>query len=465
MTQQSDNPFAEMEAKIALERAAAQARALVEKARVRMITGKVRGVGAAACVFFSTLLMKLKLVVDDQEQTTKTLCTDGASLWYSPKFVAGIKDLEQACGVLAHEVMHCALLHQARREHREDRRWQVACDLVVNELLRQANFQLPQGALFAAEGEYQYLPRGKSEEEYYELIRKQEEQGDGQEQGGDGGGQGAAFSAAGQGGPVPGQDPPVAGDGAPGKQPTPDPGGCGSVKQPAGNGSGQARSQAEWRANVAQAGNAAAKEAGRGKGDTPAWMKRLVGDVSKPKVPWQDVLREFVTRFAANDYSWDRPNSRIMAAAGVYLPRLHSLDLGQVLVFVDTSGSIGQATLDLFAAELQGILDDFPQVELKIAYHDARVYEDDLQEWSPSDGPLQMKPVGGGGTDHRPCFEWLEGGAAERGIEPACVVCLTDMMSCFPDTGPDVPVMWCQVGSWECQPPPFGQHLKIPEGP
>ena len=55
--------------------------------------------------------------------------------------------LDQIKGVIAHEVMHCALGHIARRDGREVEQWNVACDLVINPLLLESNFVLPDGAL------------------------------------------------------------------------------------------------------------------------------------------------------------------------------------------------------------------------------------------------------------------------------------------------------------------------------
>lgn len=452
----SDDAFEELQKQLRRERNEKQSVDVLQSAFTRLIMGKASGkyttVNPAASVFFSTLLLKLKLAPDWE---CKTMSTDGEGLLYNPEYVCKLADMDQGCAVLAHNVMHCALLHQSRREGREEELWQIATDFVVNEYVRSAGFNLPITALFAGEGEHSDLPKGKTEEEYYELLKKPKKGDKDGECGGKNPGGGVAAGGAGPGK----RD--GKGDGQGQGKSQPDPGGCGTVTEPKGNGAGKAQSSAEWRAKVAEAGQAAQREASRSKGDCPAWMKRLVGQATTPKVDWRDVLREFMTRWTSNDYDWSRPNSRLMAAAEVYLPRLRSPDLGQVLVFVDTSGSIGQEILDLFSSELQGILDDFATVELKIAYHDAKVYEDDLQEWTPDMGPLKMEPVGGGGTDHRPCFDWLQTKALELGIEPSCIVCLTDMLSCFPEEGPDVPVLWCQVGNYTPAMPSFGQHVKI----
>jgi predicted metal-dependent peptidase len=75
-------------------------------------------------------------------------------------------------------------------------------------------------------------------------------------------------------------------------------------------------------------------------------------------VDWRDVLREFLSRHARNDYSWLPPSRRYIHRE-LYLPGLRSEELGEVVLAVDTSGSIGQRELARFAAEAEGILDSF----------------------------------------------------------------------------------------------------------
>jgi predicted metal-dependent peptidase len=91
---------------------------------------------------------------------------------------------------------------------------------------------------------------------------------------------------------------------------------------------------------------------------------------------------------------------------------------------------------------------------LTVLHHDARVQH--AQTWRSSDGPLVLEPRGGGGTDHAPVFEWVE----QDGIEPACLVCLTDLHTHFPERTPSYPTLWCAVNNPHPQ-APFGQVLPV----
>jgi hypothetical protein len=100
------DPFAALEEaahRQAAEQAAARA---IGAARVKLILGR-----DAKSAFFATLLLRLRA---EAAWAEGTLATDGRVLKYSPAFVTGLCP-DELVGVLAHEVMHCALAHPARR--------------------------------------------------------------------------------------------------------------------------------------------------------------------------------------------------------------------------------------------------------------------------------------------------------------------------------------------------------------
>jgi hypothetical protein len=118
-----DDPFAAIEQAAGRQAAAEQAARALAAARVKLILGR-----DAKSAFFATLVLRL---TPEADWEVETLATDGRALRYSPPFVVGLSPDELA-GVLAHEVMHCALAHPARRAGRDPERWNVACDLAVN---------------------------------------------------------------------------------------------------------------------------------------------------------------------------------------------------------------------------------------------------------------------------------------------------------------------------------------------
>ncbi|QEL17771.1 vWA domain-containing protein [Limnoglobus roseus] len=405
------HPFAVLEAEAAKQTASEDAVRRLTAARATLILGR-----DARSAFFATLALRLTPEVD---WACGTMATDGRVLAFDPRFVTGLSP-DELVGVLAHEVMHNALAHPFRRGGRDPGRWNVACDLAVNPLLLAAGFALPAGRLEPGAGRYADLPRGKSADEYYARLA----------------------------------EPPAGG--ADGKQPNdadggPDPGGCGGVTDPAAGAPAACESAAAaWQVAVAQA-----EQVAKGRGALPAGIARTVGAVRRPPVDWRSVLRAFVSASACNDYAWSRPNRRFLWQ-GLYLPGLRSEELGDVVIAVDTSGSVGPAELAAFAGAVDAILSAFDCVAT-VLYHDTEVQG--VQTWRSGDGPLVLAPVGGGGTAHACVFDWVD----RHGVSPACVVCLTDLGTRFPDHPPAVPVLWAVVGDAD-PPPPFGTTVRVTAG-
>jgi predicted metal-dependent peptidase len=86
-----------------------------------------------------------------------------------------------------------------------------------------------------------------------------------------------------------------------------------------------------------------------------------------------------------------------------------------------------------------------------VVYCDAEVSK---VETFDRDELIEFKPEGGGGTDFRPVFDWVE----KEGIEPACLIYFTDLDGTFPDKEPEYPVLWVSVGRAEA---PFGETLQL----
>lgn len=404
-------------------------------------------------VFWACLVLRLRPVSDER---IETMATDGTHLFYNPVWVCALT-IPERVGVLAHEAAHVAFKHHTRMGDRNPERWNVACDLAINPLLRESGFTLPDGAIYPCR---YALASNLAAEEYYELLRQEEEQqqkqgdegkeeGEGQEQGGQGQGQGK--------GKEPGQEPGdgegegegegEGSEGPPNARPK-DPGGCGGVVPP------QDSSPAGLRAAEAQAEVAVrqAETAARLKGDLPGELERLIGAATQSVTDWAEELRDFLTRASRDDHSWTRPNRRFIHQ-GIYLPSLYSERLGVIAVAVDTSGSISHRDLERFAGEISAVVQLNP-TKVVIAYHDTNVKR--VQEWTPDDGPLTLEARGGGGTSHVCVFEWL----STLTEEVACLVCLTDLYTSFPDDVPEVPVLWAVTGN-ACPEAPFGKIVRI----
>lgn len=342
--------------------------------------------------FFGSLALRLTVVEDSSIETANC---DGHTLRYNPTFIDSL-DISETKGLIAHEVMHPALGHTTRRGSRDPKKWNKACDYAENPLLIAAGLTLPKGALVdpAYTG---------SAEQIYTLL--------------------------------PDSNDPNEGD---------DPGGSGGVAD-SPTGTNVEQEEAEWKMAVSQAAHIA-KQAG----DLPAYLKRMVDEVLTPVIPWRNVLRRFMTERMPDDYSWARGNRRFLAQ-GIYLPSRTDIEhIGVVVVTIDTSGSIQQKELDEFATEITAIIADTRPAKTIVIYCDAAIAH--IDEFGPED-ELTFAAHGGGGTDFRPPFVWLE----EQGITPKAFVYLTDGHGAFPERELEFPVLWC-INNKEVI-PPHGEHV------
>jgi predicted metal-dependent peptidase len=341
--------------------------------------------------FFGVLASSLRLI-EDSTLNPPTLATNGKFLRYHPDWVNNhTQDVVQA-GV-AHEVGHCVLQHCTRGAHR-DSRWPYAIDYAVNDMLVDCGFTIPPDWV------YDPAYHGMTADKIYSLL------------------------------PPP----------KPGDKPRFDPHEQVSADE-------ADKLTGEWEIATAQA---AAAERSRNQGKLPQTLQRFMDEMTAPKVDWRTVLRRFATERANNDYSWTRPNRR-WASLGYILPSLYSEGTRDITAIVDTSGSVDAATLAAFAAEISDIRGSAQPEVTRVMYCDADVNH--VDEYYVGDN-MAITPHGGGGTDFRPPFIWLN----ERHIVPSAAVYLTDGYGTFPTEQPPYPVLWVMTTDVR---PPWGECVRI----
>lgn len=367
--------------------------------------------------FFGTLALRMKMVEDT---SVKGMSTDGMTLKYNPKEIADMP-LSKVQGGIAHTVMHPAMMHHTRRGARDIGKWNKACDYSINSILSKAGFDLPEGKY--VNNAYE----GMSAEHLYTILPDEPKDDKGGGSGGGGGGDSG------------------------GDQPDNDPGGDGGVEDsPNSTNNNASQSQqnheeAEWKQALAQAAHVA-KQAGA----LPAGIERMISELLEPILPWKNILKRFMTEKCNDDFSWRRGNRRFLAQ-GLYLPSRVSDDaMGTMVVAIDTSGSIGQKELDEFGGEIADIHKEVRPQRLIVIYCDAKVNH--VDEFGPDD-ELHFKLHGGGGTDFRPPFKWLD----EQKVQPRAFAYLTDGYGPFPEREPDFPTIWC-INNTQVT-PPYGEHL------
>ncbi len=347
--------------------------------------------------FFGTLLMKLKHV-PDPALDPPTMAVGNSQIRYHPDFVEKM-DIDEIVFGLAHEVMHVAWQHLPRMIHYSRMgigpdgkemdwdRYNRAADYPINDGLVKAGIGKPIDKSKMQICLDPKFPETMTPEEVYCLLPPSD-----------------SDKGKGMPGPMDGHDH---------QQGTDDP-------------------NAITPADIIQAANI--HKAVRG--ELPGMVERIIGELRRPdQSPWA-ILRNFVTsNLPGHDRSSWKRLQRKYAVRGIGMPGRVSMGAGRVGVVIDTSGSIGQDMLNLFASHMGAIITDAMPRDVKIYWVDAKLHRvDDAKNVTDLRRILSKKIPGGGGTDMR------IGVAAAEKDKCDSIVVLTDGYTPFCDS--KKPLMW-----------------------
>ena len=330
--------------------------------------------------FFASILCNLPMYEDN---SIPTMATNGKLFKYNREFVDGMTP-DEVEFVLCHEVGHCMFGHMFRRGQRNPKRWNMAGDYIINDLLVKENIgTMPSQGLFNPS---LVQAGGGCAEGVYNLIPESED--------GDSGDTGIDCC-----------------DDAP------------------GDAAAQGAAEAEMKVQIAQAAQAA-KMCGK----LSTNMERFVGDALQPRVNWKDMMWRWMTAKAKVDLSYAKPKRRWLAE-DLILPSLSGVRMGEVAVGLDMSGSVGDHEAAIFKTELLAIRDEVKPSKMHNIYFGSEVCRYDVFE---QEDEMVFNPLNGGGTAFSPIFRHID----NEGVEPVCAVILTDL--CCSDFGPPppYPVLW-----------------------
>ena len=159
-------------------------------------------------------------------------------------------------------------------------------------------------------------------------------------------------------------------------------------------------------------------------GKTGSGGNRTLEQFLEPQVNWREVLREFITdTCSGGDFStYNKPNRRYLHL-DLIMPSGISEQVEELVLAIDTSGSIGQRELTTFLSEVKGICDTVKPSKVRVLYWDTQVCRDEVYEMDKLDDlPQSTKPSGGGGTE----VECVPKYMTEYGIKPQATIILTD---------------------------------------
>jgi len=344
--------------------------------------------------FFASILMKRKLIEDN---TIPTAAVDQrGQIYYNKSFVDKLS-VDELVFLLCHEVGHVIGQHALRRGARNAKKWNIAGDAWINDMLKDAGI----GAVIPGCVD---MP-GSKDETVDVIYNKLPDQPDGHGPGGTG------DDLIERGTPLTGEE--------------------------------ADRIDAETRVEIAQAAQAA-----KAQGKMPGALAKIVADLIDPGTPWHDILERYMTTFTRGDYTWSRPNRRFVDC---YLPSTgKSPEMGEIVIQVDVSGSISKVELDHYNGHLQRIVSMCNPTRVHVLYVDTSVAKHEVFEQGEE---VALTFYCGGGTDMEEGFNYI----AKEGINPEVFVCLTDGYTSFSEANaPDYPVVWCISSDIKA---PYGDNI------
>ena len=362
---------------------------LDREVREKLITARVGLLLRAS--FFGNLATRLKLV--NADEWCSTAATDGRHFYYNSRFIDMLRPKEVEF-LFGHEVLHCVYDHFGRRGDRDPMLFNVANDYAVNGDLKKhrvGEFITSVPCLYDAKYE------GKSSEEIYDDLYENAEKinmsdlidkllddhldGEGDSDSDDDGDE---------------KD--------------------GKGKKPKLSAEERQKIKDEIKEAVL-----AAAAASDGAGNLPAGVRRLIQDMTAPKMNWRELLRMQLESTIKSDFTWMRASRRGWHMDAV-MPGMKNDELIDIAIGIDASGSIDERMLRDFLAETQGIMDQFQSYKIHIFTFDTRVYNPAQYNSDNLDSICDYEVKGGGGTDFDAIYNYLK----EEQIEPKRLVVFTD---------------------------------------
>ena len=340
--------------------------------------------------FFGNLATRLKLV--NADEWLATAATDGRNFYYNSRFVKMLrpKEIEFLFG---HEVLHVVYDHFGRRGDRDPQLWNIANDFCVNADLKKhkvGEFITTVPCLYDAKYE------GLSSEEVYDdlyenaekinldqlLDKLVDEHMDGED---------------GEGGGDDGTEP--------------------------GTGNKRPRLSREERDKIRDEIKEAVLSAAQtcDAGNLPAGVKRLIQNLTEPKLNWRELLRMQLESTIKSDYTWLRTSRKGWHVDAV-MPGMKTTDAIDIAVAIDTSGSISPEQCRDFLSEIQGIMESFESYRIHVFTFDTETYNPQIYTSDNLENIAEYDVQGGGGTDFVAIFRHLK----DEQIEPKKLVVFTD---------------------------------------
>jgi predicted metal-dependent peptidase len=348
--------------------------------------------------FFGNMATRLRIVAADE--WLGTAAVDGRNLYYNTQFFNAMNNKEIEF-VVAHEILHMVFDHMGRREDRDPMIYNISADYIVNNtLVRDRIGTIPSIVQCYQDFKYEgwtseevyddvYEEAKKNGEEYLKQLGEMLDEHLDMEEGDEG-----------------------SSDGDMGEDGN---GNATSGSKPTYSKEEEKQIKDEIKENMISAAQSA------GAGNVPGAVARIIKELTEPKMNWREIIRQSVQSTIRSDYTFSRP-SRKGQMSGAILPSMDFQDTIDIACCIDMSGSIGEVQGKDFLGEVQGIMEEFPDYNIKVWCFDTNVYNEEDFEANDGKDLLDYELMGGGGTDFMANWTYMK----EQEYVPKKLIMFTD---------------------------------------
>jgi predicted metal-dependent peptidase len=158
-----------------------------------------------------------------------------------------------------------------------------------------------------------------------------------------------------------------------------------------------------------------------GAGNTPGEVSRMIKELTEPKMNWREIIQQQIQSTVKNDFTFMKPSRKGWHTSAI-LPGQNFDEQIDCVVGIDMSGSIGNKQAQDFLSEVQGIMDQFRDYNIKVWCFDTKVYNE--QDFSADNGERleEYEVMGGGGTDFDANWDYMK----QNDIVPKKFIMFTD---------------------------------------
>ena len=354
--------------------------------------------------YFGTLASRLELIVNDDIESFKS---DGKKLEFREAYLEDL-DLSEVEFILANGAMHASLAHEQRKANRSGWLWQMATDMAINDMLLENGLDMPYGAT------YRKRFAGMYAEEIYaqlkdDILRDDED---------------LEYKAE----------------------------SADDVEQNEKNQQSEPQTQEQLEEEILQEQLFAQEaisllESEFKRGELPQSIERFYKLDFFSKIDWREQLKTAIDMHFRDDYTLLPPSKKLLSY-GIYLPSSVSQTF-RLVIAIDSSGSVDEELLNQFLSEVNFLMGLVHNYVIDILVCDDKIHS---HEKFMTGEELGVKLKGGGGTDFRPVFHFIE----EEIDEVKLLLYFTDLEGIFPNEAPYYQVKWV---SQKKENIPFGELI------